>query len=207
MNNNIDTDTQTPPQKEPGILLKVIGILWAIHVLIAALLFPSFLLPSLDSDNPKDIQKEKLYAAFRIFVGTFILFFNIFALIVLFTRSTLIDAAKVLFILMTWILVAFIYILFNHLRDIYLLLTILEDEAIQSRDQSVMLIRAGQTALKAGNMKLRGNRNSEPFSFVDLLKKIGPLALLVMQKGNIKEIAVEALKLAVAGLGLRKYLF
>jgi hypothetical protein len=132
--------------------------------------------------------------------------FNHF-LIALFTSLTLIEFAKVLFVLGAWILIGLIYILVNHLRDVYYLLAVLEDDAIQGRDQSVMLIRAGQTALKAGNLRLYGQGEGEQFSFVDLLKKIGPLAVLVTQKTNIKDIAIEALKLALSGSGLRKYLF
>jgi hypothetical protein len=206
---NSDNNNQSKQDKQPGgfSLVNLIGILWSMHVLIAALLFPRFLLPGHNAQDPKNIQKERLYTGFRIFFGTLILFFNLASLIILCTRSTLMDAAKVLFVLGTWILVGFIYILFNHLRDIYFLLAVLEDDAIQSRDQSVMLIRAGQTALKAGNLKLYGIKDPEQFSFVYLLKKIGPLAALVMQKSNMKDIALEALKLAFSGTRLFKYLF
>lgn len=149
-----------------------------------------------------------------MFFGTLILFFNLASLIILFTRSTLIDAAKVLFILGTWLLVGIIYILFNHLRSVYYFLAVLEDDAIQSRDQSVMLIRTGQAALKAGNLKLsgvhlkiHGMENPENFSFVSLLKKIGPLAVLIVKKSNAKDIILEVLKLAFSGTRLVKYLF
>jgi hypothetical protein len=209
MNNDMQSnmEDQSQPYKEPGIVLKCIGILWGVHVLIASLLFPRFLLPRHHIDDPKNIQKERIFTAFRIFFGTFILFFNILCVFVLFTRSSLIDAAKVLFVLGTWIMVGFIYILFNHLRDVYYLLAVLEDDAIQSRDQSVMLIRAGQTALKAGNLKLYRQAEAEDFSFMALVKKIGPLAILVMQKSNIKDIAIEALKLVLSGSALGKYFF
>jgi len=214
--NTSDINNQSPQNKQAAGfgLLNFIGIIWSIHVLIAALLFPHFLLPGNNAEDPKNIQKEKLYTGFRLFFGTLILFNNLASLIILFTRSTFIDAAKVLFILGVWFLVGIIYILFNHLRAVYNLLSILEDDAIQSRDQSVMLIRAGQTALQAGNLKLyrmhskiNGMKSLQNFSFVSLLKKIGPLALLVMQKSNTKDIILEVLKLAFSGTRLFKYLF
>lgn len=181
-------------------LSSLIGILWSIHVLIAALLYPHFLLPANNEPDEKNIQKEKFYTGFRLFFGTFILFFNILCIIILFTRSTFIDAAKVLFVLITWLILGMIYILFNHLRGLYFVLSALEDDAIQSRDQSVMLIRAGQAALKAGNNKLYGAaQQAEQFSYISLLKKIGPLAMLVLNKSNISAIAIEALKVALSG--------
>ena len=215
MKNNISSDNYDQNQSKPsgGFMLNFIGILWSIHVLIAALLFPHFLLPGANAEDPKNIQKERLYIGFRIFFGTFILFFNIACIVVLFTRSNLIDAAKVLFVLGVWIMVGIIYIVFNHLRGIYDLLSVLEDDAIQSRDQSVMLIRTGQAALRAGNLKLDrahlkvyNMKNPENFSFVSLMKKVIPLAVLVIQKGNTKDIVLEVLKLAFAGTRLFKYL-
>jgi hypothetical protein len=62
-----DIDDQIQPTKEPGGLLKFIGILWGVHVLIAALLFPCFLLPGHNSEDPKNIQRERLYTGSHSF--------------------------------------------------------------------------------------------------------------------------------------------
>jgi len=225
MQSDINSNNDQLPNNKPGILLRFLGVLWSAsvfiaafllkvvratwstHVLIAILLYPRVLLPSPENEQPKDIEKERIHIAFGLFFGTVILFFNIFSLVVLITRSTLIDAAKVFFILGTWMAVGIIYIIFNHLREIYYVLVLLEEEAIQSRDQSVMLLRAGQAALRAGTAKLQGQEAAESFSFAYLLKKVGPLALLVMKKTNVKTIAIEALKIALSGTFLRKFLF
>jgi hypothetical protein len=70
-----------------------------------------------------------------------------------------------------------------------------------------MLIRAGQAALKAGNNKLYAHADVE-FSFTSLLKKVGPLALLFIQKEkNLFHIALEAGKVFFAGTRLFKNLF
>jgi hypothetical protein len=225
MQPDINTNNDGWPTDKPGVLLGFIGMLWSAsvfiaafllkvvrstwsaHVLIAILLYPRALLPNLEKEQPKDIQKERIHIAFGIFFGTVILFFNIFSFVVLITRSTLVDAAKVFFILGTWIMVGIIYILFNHLREIYYVLVLLEEEAIQSRDQSVMLIRAGQAALRAGTAKFDSQAEVEGFSFAYMLKKVGPLALLVMKNTDVKTIALEALKIALSGTVLRKFFF
>ena len=181
-------------------LASLIGIIWSIHILIAALLYPSPLLP-----HEEEIQKQNFYKLTSLIFGTLILFVNILILVMMFTRPTWVDAGKVFFIFLTWLLVGAIYILFNHLRDIYQLFSMLEEEAIQGRDQSVMLIRAGQAALKAGNNRLLAQADLE-FSFTSLLKKVGPLALLFLQKEkNLFHIALEIGK--VMGTRFFKNLF
>lgn len=208
---NTDTGEQVsiePKQKGFWLwLTNLIGLIWSIHVLIAALLYPSFLLPDDRLPNAKKLARESLYKNLSLFFGTLILFINILCLVILFTRSTPIAIAKVVFVLTTWLLVGIIYIVANHLRSIYNLLSMLEDEAIQSRDQSVMLIRAGQAALSSGSRKLFGENSSEQLSFIQLLKKIGPLALLVVRKGNIVDIGVEAFKLVFIGARVFKKFF
>jgi len=179
-----------------------IGIVWSIHILTAALLFPRPLLP-----NDEEVKRQNIYKVTSLLVGTLILFINILSIVVMVTRPTWIDAAKVFFIFLTWLLVGAIYILFNHLRDIYQLFAALEEEAIQSRDQSVMLIRAGQAALKSGNRRLFAEADVQ-FSFSSLLQKIGPLALLFLQKDkNFLSIALQAAKTFFVGTRFFKNLF
>jgi magnesium-transporting ATPase (P-type) len=183
-------------------LVNFIGTIWSVHILIAALLFPRSLLPT-----DEQIQRQNVYKLTSLIFGTLILLVNILSLVVMFTRPTWVEAAKVFFIFLTWLTVGVIYILFNYLHDIYQLFALLEEEAIQGRDQSVMLIRAGQAALKAGNRKLLAQTDTE-FSFNSLLKKVGPLALLFLQKKkNLVHIALEAGKVLFMGSRLFKNLF
>jgi len=183
-------------------LASIIGVIWSMHVLIAALLFPRPLLPT-----DEQTKGQNIYRMTSLIFGTLILFINILSLVVMFTRPTWVDTAKVFFIFLTWLLVGTVYILFNHLRDIYQLFALLEEEAIQSRDQSVMLIRAGQAALKAGNRRLFAEADIQ-LSFTSLLKKIGPLALLFLQKEkNLFQMALEAGKVFFLGSRLFKNLF
>ncbi len=212
ISDNTNDVQSTEEPKQTGFWLAnfigdFIGFVWSIHVLIAALLYPEFLLPKDNVQGSKRLQQENLYRNLSLFFGTLILFINILCVIILFTRSSLIDVAKVIFVLAAWFLVGIIYIVANHLRSIYNLLSILEDEAIQSRDQSVMLIRAGQAALASGNRKLYGEDNNEKLSYPQLLKKIGPLALLVLRKGNLFDIGIEAFKLFFIGTRALKNLF
>jgi hypothetical protein len=231
MSNTVETNVNENGAQyyELPLLLQVLGALWSIHILIAALLFPRFLWPSLELEDPENKRKEKTFAFFRLFFGTLILFFNfscalmlltwvilgiIYLLLhrfipvievlgTLYTFPVMIAAAKTFFVLAMWMFIAIIYILVNYFRDLYHLLAILEEEAIQSRDQSVMLIRAGHAALRAGNLKIYGQEKTDDFSFAHLLKKIGPLALLVMKKTDVRTVAVESLKIALSGTVLR----
>lgn len=193
----------TEENKSGGFsLANLIGIIWSIHILIAALIYPRPLLPS--AENSK---KYQIYKLLSFLAGTLILFINVGAIIALFTRPSFLEAGKVLFIYLCWLAIGIIYILFNHLVDIHLLFSALEEEAVQGRDQSVMLIRAGQAALKAGNTKLFGDRDVQ-FSLSSLLKKIGPLALLFLRKEkNLLHIAIEAGRAIFAGSMLFKNLF
>ena len=198
--NEESLDHSFAPQPSP--FTRLIGIIWSVHVLIAALLFPRSLLPSAE-----DERRAAIYKITSLTFGTLILLINILSIIVMFTRPNLIDTAKVIFIFLTWVMVGAIYILFNHLRDIYQLFASLEEEAIQSRDQSVMLIRAGQAALRSGNQRLFSQEDVQ-LSMTSLLKKIGPLALLFLQKEkNFFQIALEAGRLAVMGSRVFKSLF
>lgn len=167
--------------------VNLIGIVWSVHILIAALIYPSYLLPK---DNDPD--KLKGYKITSLVFGTFLLLINILVIIVMFTRSTWLDTGKIVFIAFIWLAVGTIYILFNHLNSIYQFLAVLEEEAIEGRDQSIMVIRAGQAALQAGNKRLFAEPEMET-SFMVLLKKFGPLALLFLQKEkNILQIALTA---------------
>jgi hypothetical protein len=183
-------------------LAHLIGIVWSVHILVAALLFPR---PFLPTDN--EIKKQNIYRLTSLIFGTLILFVNILAFVAMFTRSSWVDAAKVFFVFLTWLSVGVVYILFNHLRDVYQLFAVLEDEAIQSRDQSVMLIRAGQAALKSGNSRLFAEADVQ-LSFSALVRKIGPLALLFLQKEkDVFNIALQAGKVFFMGSRLFKNLF
>jgi hypothetical protein len=183
-------------------LLDLIGVVWSVHVLVAALLFPRPLLPTND-----EIEIQNIYRLTSLIFGTLILFVNMLAFLAMLTRSSWVDAAKVFFIFLTWLSIGTVYILFNHLRDIYQIFALLEDEAIQSRDQSVMLIRAGQAALKSGNSRLFAEADVQ-LSFSSLVKRIGPLALLFLQKEkDIFNIALQAGKVFFMGSRLFKNLF
>ncbi len=197
------TNNMTNVQKQSRFsLANLIGIIWSVHILIAALLYPRPLLPA-----DEELRKQQIFKLFSFFIGTLILFINIASLFVMLTRHSWVDAAKVFFIFFTWALIGVIYITFNHLRDIYNLFSALEDEALQSRDQSVMLIRAGQAALQAGNRKLFPEEEID-FSFSSLLRKIGPLALLFLRKEkNILHIGIETFKLFFVGTRMFKNLF
>ncbi len=185
-----------------SFIANVIGVIWSVHVLIAALIFPNQLLP-----NEGQTSRQNIYKMTSLLFGTLILFVNGFSLAIVFTRHNCVDAAKVFFIWLTWLFVGIIYILFNHLRDIYELFALLEEEAIQSRDQSVMLIRTGQAALKAGNRKLFAQTNVQ-FSLTSLMKSIGPLALLYLRKEkSLFDIALEAGKMIFVRSRLFKNLF
>jgi magnesium-transporting ATPase (P-type) len=183
-------------------ITSLIGIIWSVHILIAALLFPRPLLPS-----EEDLARQNVYKLTSLIFGTLILFFNILVVVILFTRSSWVDLAKVFFVFITWLFIGIICILFNHLRDLYQWFRALEEEAIEGRDQSVMLIRAGQAALKAGNRKLLPQTDIE-FSFPNLLKKVGPLALLFLQKEkSLFDIAIETGKLFFVGQKWFKNIF
>jgi hypothetical protein len=113
-----ETEIQKPKR---SILANLIGFVWAVHILIAALLYPRFLLPT--SDSPQEAKKLAWYAASRKIFGILILFINLLCILAMVTRPTWVDVAKVFFIFLTWVLLAVIYILFNHLRDIHDLLS------------------------------------------------------------------------------------
>jgi len=185
-----------------NFIADLIGGIWGTHILIAALLYPRPLLPT-----ETEIGKQLFYKIFSFSFGTLLMLIDITSIIAMFTRPTWIEAGKVVFVFLNWLIIGVIYIVFNHLRDIYEVFSILEEEAIQGRDQSVMLIRAGQAALQAGNKKLLLEENVE-MSFYSLLNKVGPLAFLFLRKEkNIFQIGIEAFKLFFIGSRMFKNLF
>ena len=79
-------------------ITSLIGIIWSVHILIAALLFPRPLLPS-----EEDLARQNVYKLTSLIFGTLILFFNILVVVILFTRSSWVDLAKVFFVFITWL--------------------------------------------------------------------------------------------------------
>ncbi len=142
-----------------------------------------------------------------VLFGLFLLAFNVLSVISLCTVSSWIGCAKVVFIFSTWWISIGALILFNQLNNITYFLGTLEEEASQARDESVMLLRAGHASLKSLNGKAFGEIQQEEDSVAELLKTIGPLALMfIRQEKNVFFWGLSLVKLAKKGILLAKKL-
>jgi hypothetical protein len=181
----------------PSTIVSLIISIIEMHILLAALLYPGWLLPQAVQEGVQ--EKRTIYKVTSICFGLLLLVLNLFVCFVLFTRPTLIDFAKVLFIQLIWFFTAIALILFNHRGNIQAMLFFLEEEAVQIRDESVMLIRTGQATLRAFNRKIQGESDEQQSAFV-LAKSIGPLALMFVKKEkNIVRVALATLKFFGSG--------
>ncbi len=119
----------------------------------------------------------------------------------------IIIGGKVLFIFFTcWISFGAVLV-FNQLKTIEAFLEAIEEEVGQARDESVMLLRAGQVSIKSLNDRLFGEEQNGHDSITELLKTIGPLALMfIRQEKNIFFWGLSLVKLAKKGLTVAKRL-
>jgi hypothetical protein len=119
----------------------------------------------------------------------------------------IIIGGKVLFIFFTcWISFGAVLI-FNQLKNITSFLEAIEEEVGQARDESVMLLRAGQVSIRSLNDRLFGEPEQGHDSIAELLKTIGPLALMFMkQEKNIFFWGLSLVKIAQKGLSVAKRL-
>jgi hypothetical protein len=183
-------------------LVNLIGNVWGAHIVIAALLYPRPFLPGAADDF-----KETAYEIVCLGGGTMLLLINLAGLVLLFTRTAWIDAAKIIFVFLIWLAIGVIYIAFNHLRDIQSLLVILEEAAMQSRDEAAMVLRAANTAVQNWHSRLIATQEVE-LSVASILKRCAPLALLILRKEkSMVHIGVEAFKLVLSSTHLFKKLF
>jgi hypothetical protein len=168
-----------------NIFLKIADALDAFikaHVILAALLFPTML-----KGNSQDPQNQKDWTTFyRIWClgfGIVLLLANVLSIVALLTRSNLLDFAKFCFVVVaSWISIIAL-IIANQEKQLKAALFALEEEAGQIRDESVMLIRAGQAGLKSLNKRLYGEEINDHFqAATELLKSVGPLAVLFLNK-------------------------
>jgi hypothetical protein len=202
------------PLARPFIdLFRVFDLVLKTHSLLAALLFPRFLIGSRkEQEGP-----SAFYWIWSFVVGPILFLLNIAALFavadcfvlaisplikslygyyiehgpnriaeslnLILTQGGLIQFAKALFVLVAWVLSISALVIVNNERLIGALLFAVEDEATQTRDESVMLIRAGQASLRSLNAKLQGEEKPDPMlTAKELVKSIGPLALLFLRK-------------------------
>lgn len=185
----------------PDLIIKV-------HLLIGALLFPyAFRMPKAEYEGP-----TPPYQLWCLVCGCIILAINLFGVfavldllffalkpvldvlgnweLVRHQPNTLLSAslqvnfiqlAKFSFVFLAWIFSLTAIIVVNNEKMISALLYAVEEEASQTRDESVMLIRAGQAGLRGMNAKLWGEEQ-HIVSPSDLIRSIGPLALLFFNK-------------------------
>jgi len=189
-------------------LLSIPELLLKIHLLIGALLFPySMRIPKAEYEGPTPpYQLWCLVCGCIILLinlfGVFVLVdFLVLALkpvlkvlsnwqlflsepgslLIAFSQVNYIQFAKAIFVFSAWIFSLMAIIVVNNERMIYALLFAVEEEASQTRDESVMLIRAGQAGLRGVNAKLWGEEK-QIISPAELIRSIGPLALLFLNK-------------------------
>jgi hypothetical protein len=149
------------------------------HIIVAALLFPTPIKFS-SQDNG---GVGAIYRVWCLVFGIFLLVANLASIVALFSRMHLIDFAKVAFVVMAAWTSIIALIIVNQQKPLEAALFAIEEEAGQVRDESVMLIRAAQAGLKALNKKLYGEESKDHFQAVaDLLKSVGPLAVLFLNK-------------------------
>jgi hypothetical protein len=185
----------------PALLLKV-------HLLIGALLFPySLRIPKAEYEGPTASYQLwcLLCGSIILLINLFLLFavvdFFVMAiqpvlkvlsnwqafmqqpstLLAAWSQVNFIQFAKAIFVTLAWVLSLTAFIVVNNEKMITALLFAVEDEASQTRDESVMLIRAGQAGIRGLNAKLWGEEK-QGISPSELIRSIGPLALLFFNK-------------------------
>jgi hypothetical protein len=174
---------------------RILDLIIKAHILLAALLFPT----AWSKTDPADPDPglSAFYRLWCLFLGCVLLLLHIAGIFALVTRSHLIDFAKVFFVMVAWSLSLIITVVVNHENTIGTLLFALENEATQTRDESVMLIRAGQAGLRSLNKKVTGDAaKNDVLTASELFKSVGPLALMFLNKER------SLLKWFMAGINL-----
>jgi hypothetical protein len=201
----IEGEVDKPPEDfsgkffEPLVhLLNILLLIVKTHVLVAALLFPT-------DWAKKEVDPDELAALYRIWclsLAGILLLLHILAVVALLTRFQLLDFAKVFFIAVAWLVTIVSLIVVNQQKNINALLFAIEDEAGHVRDESVMLIRAGQAGIRSLNKKVYGEDAPNQFlTASELFKSIGPLALMFLKhETSIFRWAPAGLSLAAKGL-------
>lgn len=204
----VDAQTKREPteaEKFWGPLIHIVSIFELLiksHILIAALLFP---VAWIKDEEESDSGLSYSYRLWCLIFGLVVLVLNILGIgtvIALLVRGQLIEFAKAYFVLLAWFVSIVALIVVNQQKHINALLFAIEDEATQSRDESVMLIRAGQAGIRSLNTRLYGEQSpSQFFTASELLKSIGPLALLFMNKErNLLKWGMVGANAAVKGI-------
>jgi hypothetical protein len=184
-----------------------VDLIVKIHILTAALLYP----PGLSQSKEEQKATSISYRLWCLGFGCIILLFNlltIFATINYLLRGEIIQFAKAFFVLIAWMLSISALIVVIHEKSITALMFAVEDEATHGRDESVMLIRAGQAGLRSLNNKLYGLEGAQKTPTAsELLRSIGPLALLFLNKErNILRWGMVGAKVATKGVRFVQHL-
>jgi len=188
------------PKADKGVLHSFELILKS-HLVLAALLFPTAWI-----DSSSQSSRSNTYRIWCLTLAGFLLILHIFGTIMLVTRSQWIDFAKALFVVVSWLLSLQVLIVVNHRIGILRVLYAIEEEASQTRDESVMLIRTAQAGISSLNKQVYGDAGSGQFvTASELIKSIGPLALMFLNKEkSILKWGTVGVNLVVKGVKLAK---
>lgn len=196
---------ETQPQARQGVFVieRLVSSTLMAYFAMAVLLLPSKL--SFRSEPGKGWHMTLTARVWGVLFGFFLLAFNVSCVVALFSVHSWIGWAKVLFIFFTWWISYGALLIFNQLKNITTFLSNLEEEAGQARDESVMLLRAGHASIKSLNGRVFSEVKQEEDSIAELLKTIGPLALMfIRQEKNIFFWGLSLLKVAKKGFSVAK---
>jgi phosphate starvation-inducible membrane PsiE len=182
-------------------VVNLVELIVKVHIILAALLFPQFFTNE-TSDQPEPSSSYKLWCLAFSGIIFLINFGAVFAIISYLVKGEMIQFAKAIFVFIAWTVSIFALIVVNHEKTINSLLFAVEEEALHTRDESVMLIRAGQAGLRSLSNKFYGEESPDQFfTASELIKSIGPLALLFLNKErNILRWGMVGAKVAAKGI-------
>jgi hypothetical protein len=157
--------------------------------ILASLIKPRFLDPEL---RPTEININ-VGSLWSGVMGLIIIFVTIITLFALATRPNSVEEAKVFFILLSLIVATIAWIIVNHHSYLMWELETMEANASESRDQTRQMIRSTKSAMEQLNRKLGSASEEEIVSASQVLKSVGPLAMMFLKgERNIFKIGIAA---------------